>query len=167
MVDAGSRAASVTIHRVMDTERGLDNVTKSCCHTLLNHWIKYYGKPITVRTDPEVAFRDQGVSTVVLLPRVSALDIDLGDPSWQTGSAWEVTGYPSNSQQYVWLEELLTVSHFKKSLMNSPRLTMTYNEIEDSLRGSCCWERHRQTSQFAKMCSVEVVDNAAKQRLSL
>ena len=32
-----------------------------------------------------------------------------------------------------------------------PRLTVTYIEIGDSRRGSCCWERHRQTSQFAKI----------------
>ena len=31
MVDVGSRAASVTIHRVMDTEHGLGNVTVKSC----------------------------------------------------------------------------------------------------------------------------------------
>ena len=59
MVDAGSRAASVTIHRVMDTEHGLGHVTGEIrLNTLLNHWITYYGKPDIVRTDPEAAFRD-------------------------------------------------------------------------------------------------------------
>ena len=54
MVDAGSRAASVTIHRVMDTEHGLGNVTgEIVLHTLLNHWVMYHGKPDIVRTDPE------------------------------------------------------------------------------------------------------------------
>ena len=54
MVDAGSRAASMTIHRVMDTEHGLGSVTGEIMfNTLLNHWIKYYGKPNIVRTDPE------------------------------------------------------------------------------------------------------------------
>ena len=39
MVDAGSRAASVTIHRVMDIEPGLGNVTSEIMQTtLLNHW---------------------------------------------------------------------------------------------------------------------------------
>ena len=38
MVDAGSRAASVTIHRVMDTERGLGKMTgEIMLNTLLNH----------------------------------------------------------------------------------------------------------------------------------
>ena len=61
MVDAGGRAASVTIHRVMDTEHGLGNVTgEIMLATLLNHWVKYSGKPDIVRTDPEGAFRDQG-----------------------------------------------------------------------------------------------------------
>ena len=50
---------------------------------------------------------------------------------------------------------------------------MIYIEIEDSLRGSCCWE-HRQTSQFAKnpdlaQCSVEEESNKAniEEELSL
>ena len=61
MVDAGSRAASVTIHRVMDTEHGLGNVkSEIMLATLLNHWVKYHGKPDIVRTDPEGAFGDQG-----------------------------------------------------------------------------------------------------------
>ena len=60
MVDAGSRAASVTIHRVMDTEHGLGNVTgEIMLITLLNHCTKYYGKPNIVRSDPKGAFRDQ------------------------------------------------------------------------------------------------------------
>ena len=61
MVDAGSRAASVTIHRVMDTEHGLGNVEgEIMLATLLNHRVKYCVKPDIVRTDPEGAFRDQG-----------------------------------------------------------------------------------------------------------
>ena len=61
MVDAGRRAACVAIHRVMDTEHGLGNVTvEIMLSTLLNHWIKYNGKPNIIRTDPEGAFRDQG-----------------------------------------------------------------------------------------------------------
>ena len=57
MVDAGNRAASVTIHRVIDTEHGLGNVTSEIMlNTLLNHWVKYCGKPDIVRTDPEGVF---------------------------------------------------------------------------------------------------------------
>ena len=64
MVDAGSRAASVTTHRVMNTEHGLGNVkSEIMLSTLLNHWIKYYGKPNIVRTDPEGPFSRSGVST--------------------------------------------------------------------------------------------------------
>ena len=56
-----ARAASVTIHSVMDTEHDLGNVTgEIMLNTLLNHWVKYYGKPDIVRTDPEGAFRDKG-----------------------------------------------------------------------------------------------------------
>ena len=85
MVDAGSRAASVTIHRVTDVEHGLGNVTgEIMLAALLNHWVKYYGKPDIVRTDPEVAFRDQ-VPDVVWLPKSIRLDIDPGEASWKTG----------------------------------------------------------------------------------
>ena len=150
MVDVGGRAATVTVHRVMDTEHGLGNVTgEIMLNTLLNQWIKYYGKPNIVRTDPEGAFDIRGFD-VVMLPRVSVLTLGLGTrPGKQErlGKHW----VPSNSQQYVWLEELLTVSQFKKSLVNALRLTMTHIEIEDTLRGSCCWERHRQTTQSAKI----------------
>ena len=75
MVDAGSRAASVTIHRVMDTEHGRGNMTREIMlSTLVNQWVKYYDKPDIVRTDPEGAFRDQDV---VWLPRVYALTLIL------------------------------------------------------------------------------------------
>ena len=139
MMDAGSRPASVTIHRVMDTEHGLGNVTSEIMlTTLLNQWVKYYGKPVIVRTDPEGAFRDRGFRRGLAVKR-KRLDIDPRDASWKTG----VLGKPliqSNSQQFVWLEELLTMSQFKKSFMNALQLTMTYIETEDSLRGSCCWK---------------------------
>ena len=84
MVDAGSRAVSVTIHRVMDTEHGLGNVTcEILLNTLLNHWIKYCGKPDIVRTDPEGAFRDQGFRRGLAAKSIR-LDIDPGDASWKT-----------------------------------------------------------------------------------
>ena len=40
MVDAGSRAASVTIHRLMDVEHGL-GTSEIMLATMLNHWVKY------------------------------------------------------------------------------------------------------------------------------
>ena len=50
--------------------------------------------------------------------------------------------------------------------MNALQLTMTYIETGDFLRGSCCWERHRQTRQVAKILIwLSAVDDAAKQRL--
>ena len=141
MVDAGNRSASVTvtIQRVMETEHGLGNVTgEIMLNTLLNHKIKHYGKTSFIRTDREGAFRDQGFRRG--LPSKSIrLDIDPGNASWNTGvlgKHW----IQSNSQQFVWVKELRTVSQVKKSLMNALQLTMTYIETEDSLRGSCCWE---------------------------
>ena len=85
MVDAGSRAASVTIHRVMDTENGLGSVTSEIMlNTLLNNWVKDHGKPDIVRTDPEGACRDQGFRRG-LAAKSTRLDIDPGDASWKTG----------------------------------------------------------------------------------
>ena len=150
MVDAGRRAASVRIHRVMDTEHGLGNVTGVIMlNTLLHHWIKYYGKANIVSTDPEGAFRDQGFRRGLAAKSIR-LDNAPGDASWKTGVLGKTLG-TIDRHQYVWLEELLTVSQFQKSLMDALRLTMTYIEIEDSLRGSCLWGRHRQTRQFAKI----------------
>ena len=64
MVDAGSRAASVTIHRVMDTEHRLGNVTRGVMlNTLLNHWITYNGKPNIFGTEPERSISRSGIST--------------------------------------------------------------------------------------------------------
>ena len=81
MMDAVSRAASVTIHMVMDTEHGLGNVTSEIMlNTLLNHWVRYYGKPDIVRTDPERAFRDQGFRRVLAAKSIR-LDNDPGDAS--------------------------------------------------------------------------------------
>ena len=60
MVDAGSRAASVTIQRVMDNEHRLGNVTgEIMLNTWLNLWIKYHIKQNGIRTDPEGAFGDE------------------------------------------------------------------------------------------------------------
>ena len=79
--NAGSRAASATIHRVMDVEHGLGNVTsKIMLATLLNQGIKNYGKPETVRTDPEGAFRDQGFRRGLAAKSIR-LDIDPGEAS--------------------------------------------------------------------------------------
>ena len=119
MLDAGSRAASVTIHRVMDTEHGLGNVTGDfMLDTLLNHSVEYHGKPDIVRTDPEEAFRDQGF----WLPRENALTLILETRPGKQECLGKLQK-KSNAQQFVWLEELQTVSQFKKPLMNALQLT--------------------------------------------
>ena len=107
---------------------------------------------------------------VVWLPRANVLTLILVKrPGKQ-----EFLGKPmiqSNSQQFVWLEGLLTMSQFKKSVMNAKQLTMTYIETEDFLRGSCCKEKTPTDKTACEdpglaQCSVEVVDEAAKPRLS-
>ena len=97
------------------------------------------------------------VSTLILVKRPGKHEV-LENPLIQ-----------SNSQQFVWLEGLLTVFRFKKSLMNALKLTLTDIETMDSLHGSCCLAKHRRTKPLAKiliwLSAVELVDEAAKQRL--
>ena len=171
LVDAGSRAASVTIHRVMDTEHGLGNVTSEIMlATLLNHWVNYYGKPDVVRTDPEGAFRDQGFRRGLAAKSIR-LDIDRGDASWKTG----VLGR--------------TLDTIKQSAIRVARRTpdnVSIQEIFDECttaqndlhrnRGFSPWQLLLGKTPTNKsvcenpdlaQCSVEVVDEAAKQRLSV
>ena len=147
MVDARSRAASVTIQRVMETEHGLGTVTGDIMlNTLLNHWTKYNGKPNIVRTDPEGAFRYQwfrrGLAKCIRLD-----DIDLGDASWKT----EVLGKTADVIKQAAVRVTRRTPDSVKSSMCALLLTTTCIEIDDSLCGSCCWERHRQTSRFASI----------------
>ena len=150
MVDAGSRAASVTIHRVMETEHDLGNVTgEVMLSTLLNHWVKYNGKPDTVRTDPEGAFRDQGFRRGLAAKSIR-LDIDAGDASWKT----RVLG-----------KSLDTI---KRSPIRVARRTpdnVTIQEIFDVLLGKTPTDKTACEDPDQAQCSVEVVDEAAKQRL--
>ena len=77
MVDVGSRAASVTIQRVMDTEHALSIVTiEIMLNTLLNHWIKYYGNQTVPEPIQKELFEIRGFD-VVLLPRVSVFTLIL------------------------------------------------------------------------------------------
>ena len=93
MVDAGSRAASLTIHRVMDTEHGLGHVSgETTSNTSLNHWIKYYGKPNIISTDPEGARGDQEFRRGLAARSISR-DIDLADPSSTTEVLGKNTEY--------------------------------------------------------------------------
>ena len=48
MVDAGNRAASVTIHRVMDTEHGLGNMTGEIMLQRYSFFIPSWNKGIAV-----------------------------------------------------------------------------------------------------------------------
>ena len=65
-VDAGSRAASVTIHRVMDTEHGLGNVTgEIMLNTLLNHCFKNEERPLEGVRLKGVVWITEGTSLVL------------------------------------------------------------------------------------------------------
>ena len=104
---------------------------------------------------------------VVWLPRAYAWTLILEKrPGKQ-----ECSGKPkiqSNNQQFVWLEELLTMSQFKKSLMNALQLTMTYIENRgfspwQLLLGKTPTDKTAYEDPDLAQCSVEVVDEAAKQ----
>ena len=132
--------------------------------TLLDHWVKYYGKPDIVRTDPEGAFRED--FHVVWLSRAYVLTLILGKRPGKQEFLGKLL-IQSNSKQFVWLEELLTVSRFKKSLMNA------HNDLYRN-RGFSPWQLLMGKTPTDKtvcedpdlaQCSVEVVDEAAKQRL--
>ena len=169
MVDAGSRAASVTIHRVMDTEHGLGNVTgEIMLNTLLNRWVKCCGKPDVVRTDPDGVFPDQGFRRGPTAKSIR-LDIDPGDASWKTGvlgktldtikqSAVRVAGRTPDS---VTIQEIFD------------ECITAHNDLHRS-RGFFPWQLLLGQTPTDKtvcenpdlaQCSVEVVDEAAKQRL--
>ena len=162
MVDAGSRAASVTIHRAMDTEHGLGNVTgEIMLNTLLNHWVTYYGKPDIVRTDPEGASRDQGFRRGLAAKSI--------DASWKT----EVLG-----------KTLDTIRQSAIRVARRPLDSITVQDIFDECttshndlhrnRGFSPWQLPMGKTPTDKsvcenldldQCSVEVVEEAAKQRL--
>ena len=100
IVDAGCRAASVTIHRVVDTEHGLGKVTSEIMlTTLLNHWSSTMANQILSEPIKEELFEIKDFD-VVCLPRAYVLTLILGTrPGKQ-----ECLGKPliqSNSQQFV------------------------------------------------------------------
>ena len=99
MVDAGSRAASVTIQKVMDTEHGLGKVIgEIMLNTSLNHWIQYYGKPNIIRNRSRWSFFGIRDFDVALLQRASVLTLmvpHLGKPV-----CLEKRWIPSSMQQY-------------------------------------------------------------------
>ena len=148
-------AASVTIHRVMDIEHGLGNVTgEIMLSTLLNHWSSTVANQTLSEPIQKELFKIKDFD-VVWLPRVYALTLILETHPGRReflGKHW----IQSNSRQFVWLEELWTLSQFKKSLMSELQLTMTVKTPTDK---SVC-----ENPDLAE-CSVEVVDEAAKQRL--
>ena len=152
----------------METEHGLGNVTGDIMlSTPLDHWVKYYGKPDSVRTDPEGAFRDQGFRRGLAAKSIR-LDIDPGEVSWKTG----VLGK--------------TLETIKQSEIRVARRTpgsVTIQEIFDECTGHNNLYRSRGFSPWQLLlgktptdksvcenpdlaqCSVEVVDAARKQRL--
>ena len=168
-VDAGSRAASVTIQRVVDTEHGLCNVTSEIMlSTVLNHWIKHYGKPNIIRTDPERPFRDQGFRRGVAAKRIR-LDIGPGNASWKTSvlkktldtikqAAIRVARRTSDSATIEEIFDECTAAHnnlHRNRGFSAWQLLLGKTPSDKSMCGS----------PDLAQCSVEVVDEAAKQRL--
>ena len=168
MVDAGSRAASVTILRVMDTEHGLGNVTSEIMlNTLLNHWVKYYGKPDIVRTDPGGAFRDQGFRRGLAAKSIR-LDIDLGDASCKTGVRGKTLDTIKHSAIRVARRTLDSVTlqeifHECTTVHNALHRNRGFS-LWQLLLGKTLTDKSVRENPDLAQCSVEVVDEAAKQR---
>ena len=168
MVDARSRAAFVTIQRVIDIEHELGNVTGDIMpNTLLNHWIKYYGKPNIIRTDLEGAFRDQGFRR--LAAKSIRIDIDLGDASWKTGVLGKTLDTLKQAAVRVArrTRDSVTIQEIFEECATTHN---DFIEIEDSLPGQLLLGKTPSDKSICEnpdlaQCSVDVVDEAAKQRL--
>ena len=165
MLDAGNRAASVTIHRVMDVEQGLGNVTgEIMLATLLNHGVKYYGKPDIVRTDPEELFEIKGFD-VIWLPRAFVSTSILGKrPGKQ-----EFLGKTLDTirQSAIRVARRVSIQEIFDECITA------HNDLHRN-RGFFPWQLLLGKTPTDKtacedpdlaQCSVELVDEAAKQRL--
>ena len=134
----------------MDTEHGLGNMTgEIMLNTLLNHWVKYCGKSDVVRADPEGAFGDQGFRRGLAAKSVH-LDIDPGDASWKTGVVGKTLDTIKQSAIRVARRTPDSVT-VQEIFDGCSTVHNDLHRIEDSLRGSCCCERHPQTSHFSKI----------------
>ena len=166
MVDTGSRAASVANHRVMDTEHGLGNVTgEIMLNTLLNHLVKYCGKPDIVGTEPEGAFQDQGLRRGLVAKSIR-LDIDLGEASLKTGVLLDTIKHLAirvarRTPDNVTIQEIFDEG------------TTAHNDLHRN-RGFSPWQLLLGKTPTEKtfcedpdlaQCSVEVLDESVKQRL--
>ena len=168
MVDAGSRVASVTIHRGVDVEHGLGNVTgEMMLATLLNHWVKYYGKLDIVRTDPERAFRNQGFRRGLATKSIRR-DIDPGEASWNPGIPGKTLD--TIKQSAIRVDRRTPDSVSIQEIFDE--CTTAHNDLHRN-RGLYPWQLLGKTPTVKTacedpdlaQCSVELVDEAAKQRL--
>ena len=105
-------------------------------------------KPKDVRTHPEGAFRDQGFRRGLAAKSIR-LDIDPGDASWKTG----VLGKTLDTIKHAAIRVARKTPDSVTIQEIFDECTTAHNdiEIEDSLRGSCCWEKKRRTSRFARI----------------
>ena len=152
----------------MDTEHGLGNVTgEIMLNTLLNHWIKKYGKPNIVRTDPEGAFRDQGFRRGLAAKSIR-LDIGPGDASWKTGvlgitldtikqPAIRVARRTPDSVTNQGIFDECTTAH------NDQHRNRGFSQWQ-LLLGKTPTDKSVYENPDLAQCSVEVVDETAKQR---
>ena len=137
---------------------------------MLNHWVKYYGKPDIVRTDPEEAFRDQGFRRDLGAKSIR-LDTDPGDASWKT----EVLGKTLDTIK----RSAIRVARRTPDSVTSQKIfdecTAAHNDLHRN-RGFPPWQLLLGKAPTDKsvcenpdlaQCSFEVVDETAKQRLGV
>ena len=105
-------------------------------------------KPNIITTDLEGAFRDQGFPRGLAAKSIG-LDIDPGDASWKTGVLRKTLD--TIKQAAIRVARRTRDSVTIQEIFDECATTHNdFIEIEDSLQGSCCWEKHRQTSRFVR-----------------
>ena len=169
MADAGGRAAFVTIHRVMDVEHGLVNVTgEIMLATLLNHWVKYYAKPDIVRNRSRRSFSRSRVSTWS-----GCQEHTSGHRSWEAYWKTRVLGKTLDTIKQSAIRVALRTPDSVSIQEIFDECSTAHNDLHRN-RGFSPWQLllgETPTDKTAfedpdlAQCSVELVDEAAKQRL--
>ena len=137
-------------------------------NTWLNHWIKFYGKPNIVRTNPEGAFRYQGFQHGHAAKSIR-YDIDPKDASCKTGVLGKTLDTIKQTAIRVGQRTLDSVTI--QEIFDE--CTAAHNDLHRNRGfspsqlplGKTSTDKSVCENLDLAQCSVEVVDEAAKERL--
>ena len=110
MVGAGSRAATVTFHRVVDTELNTGIFLAGIMFSTLAESVMCYGKLDMGRTDCKDTFPDQG-SDVVLQARASDLSPNLVGLLLEIGIIGKTFGFTKQAHSPRFFGDEFTMTH--------------------------------------------------------